>query len=326
VEQKNPAGGSFLNTEVHKKQPGIKSMSANSKIEWTMRTWNPCVGCSIVSPGCHHCYAATMAKRLRAMALADIAAGRDPGRKRHYIDVVDEDGRWTGKVNPVPEALQDPLHWRKPQTVFVNSMSDLFHESLPFEFIDQVFAVMALAHQHTFQVLTKRADRMAEYFDASPHVPLPNVWLGVSVEDQKRADARREAFRTVPAAVKFVSYEPALGPVNWSGWDFIDWLIAGGESGHDARPAHPDWHRAARDWCQATETAFFFKQYGEWAPRGCGAKMSRDDRTIGIDGRPKFPGDMNLPEFGFVTLARVGKGAAGRVLDGRTWDEMPEPV
>jgi len=217
-------------------------MGAQSKIEWTDATWNPVVGCRRVSPKCQHCYAETMAKRLRAMG------------RPEYQDVHDGRG-WTGRVSPVPERLEQPLRWRKPRRIFVGSMTDLFHESVPFEFIAAAFGVMAACPQHTFQVLTKRPARMAAFFawirDAMPSNPggpargalwyawsgaggrvsggldetapsrhkpwtwpLPNVWLGVSVEDQRRADERGSLLSQVPAAVRFLSMEPLLGPVD----------------------------------------------------------------------------------------------------------------
>lgn len=224
-------------------------MATDSKIEWTDTTWNPVVGCAKVSPGCANCYAETMSKRLAAMARADAAKGKDPGRKSNYSLVVRDDGHWNGRAVTVPEALPDPLGWKKPRRVFVNSMSDLFHADVPFDFIDRVFAVMALCPQHTFQVLTKRPERMAEYCrdrmqesggwdlmlyngyfpwpdDASEeqiavgdkiiteNLALPNVWLGTSIENQATADARIPHLLKCPAAVRFLSCEPLLGAVD----------------------------------------------------------------------------------------------------------------
>lgn len=220
-------------------------MAGKTTIAWTDRSWNPTVGCDKVSPGCKGCYAEKMGKRLRAMALADVAAGRDPGRKAAYIEAVDDRGRWTGKVPTLPDALGDPLKWRAPSRIFVNSMSDLFHDGVPFEFIAAVFGVMAACQHHTFQVLTKRPARGLEFFawahqsfmgrgiggtricprnwtdvgGRAPGVwPIPNVHLGVSVENQEMADARIPLLLQCPAAVRFVSYEPALGPVDFIGW------------------------------------------------------------------------------------------------------------
>lgn len=259
-------------------------MATNSKIEWTERTWNPVLGCSIISPGCHNCYAMSMARRLKAMALADLAAGKEPGRKRHYIDVIGTDGRWNGKLVLVPEALADPLGWKTPQLVFVNSMSDLFHENLPTEDIRKVCEVMAQANRHTYQVLTKRADRLYELLwgPLREFAELPNIWWGTSVENKRHGLIRVEFLRQAPAAVRFLSVEPLLedlGPLDLTGFD---WVIVGGESGPRARPIEADWARSIRDQCVAAGVKFFFKQ---WSGRNV--------------------------------------KAAGRELDGVTWDEMP---
>lgn len=286
-------------------------MSTN--IEWTEDVWNPLAGCNEISPGCLHCYAATMAHRLAAMAQADIAAGRDPGSKRKYIGTTKklDNGKivWTGKVNLDPDALQEPLKRKKPTTYFVNSMSDLFHEDVPDEFIDDVFTAMALSPQHTFQVLTKRAERLPRYFatyrpsglmpslsmrfkdmpdGGTLCAPLNNVWLGVSVEDQKRADERIPHLLKTPAAVRFLSCEPLLGPVDLpvfidTGEDIpeseraewgvpcrgmgdqngtISWVIAGGESGHGARPCNVQWIRDIVQQCKAAGVPVFVKQLG----------------------------------------------------------------
>lgn len=228
-----------------------------SNIEWTDATWNPCVGCEKVSQGCAHCYAEVMAVRLAHMALSDIEAGRDPGRKRHYLNVVDlERGRWNGKAEAVPEALTEPFGWRKPRMVFVNSMSDLFHEDLSFEFIASVHATMIACRSHTFQVLTKRPKRAWEFYrwlakeaavgetvpvqvcqhyaqrlsEASElrqgerfgywEWPAPNIWLGASVERQQEHDERMPWLLACPAAVRFLSAEPLLSEVN------LPWLRA----------------------------------------------------------------------------------------------------
>jgi len=311
----------------------------DSKIEWTDATWNPVVGCTWASPGCDHCYAATMTRRLEAMGKKDYAGLTT---KKHF----------NGVVRTLGHRLDGPLHWEKPRRVFVNSMSDLFHKDVPFEFVDKVFAVMALTPQHTYQVLTKRPERMAEYLDrlwksygrqaaamagfGAPlkdgkclPFPLDNVWLGTSVEDQQRADERREPLERIAAAgwTTFVSYEPALGPVDWKCWEFLRWLISGGESGPKARPSHPDWHRAARDYCQFEGIAYFFKQWGEWAPAGDSfpgfAVMSGNGQRSALlqpDGQAGTSGDCATP------IVRLGKRAAGRLLDGRTWNEFPSAL
>lgn len=330
-------------------------MAENSKIEWTEATWNPMAGCSIVSPGCHNCYAMRTAYRLAAM-----------GQKKYQGTTEKKNGRilWTGKINTDESALSIPLKKKKPTTWFVNSMSDLFHESVPFDYIDKVFAVMALCPQHTFQVLTKRPERMAEYmnlgrfwqkvlvfFSTHPfnptEFPLPNVFLGTSCEDQQRADKRIPHLLRCPAAVKFVSAEPLLGGIDlvpymggatyqcscgfhrtenemvYTGvggyscvecreWCLrgptLDWVIAGGESGPSARPMHPDWVRSIRDQCVDTGTAFFFKQWGAWEPAG-----SRGTYCFN-------PGE-SIHDL--ATMNRVGKKKAGRLLDGREWNELP---
>lgn len=307
-------------------------MGDKSAIEWTDATWNPVTGCTKVSAGCKFCYA----ERLFPRAYS--------GRK--FTEV-----RWHA------ERLDQPLRWKKPRRIFVNSMSDLFHEDVPGAFIGKVFGVMAVARQHVFQVLTKRPQRMSDLLadgvvgplkgeadqtafeilrersttaeEASrwPGLkwPLPNVWLGVSVEDQATADERIPLLLQTPAAIRFVSYEPALGPIKFSDdwmrcpggaeyghgfnrttvhagccekYPHVNWLIAGGESGPNARSAHPEWIRSARDQCAAAGTAFFFKQWGEWAP---GENVT----------------DNSVVHF------KVGKHLAGRKLDGREHSEYP---
>ncbi|SNY94088.1 protein gp37 [Cohaesibacter sp. ES.047] len=286
-------------------------MAENSKIEWTEATWNPIAGCSVASPGCKNCYAMTsVAPRLAA----------NP-KTPHYHGTVEKTAKgkyvWTGKIGVAGEdKLMQPLRWKKPRMIFVNSTSDLFHPNVPENVIDRIFAVMALCPQHTFQVLTKHPERMRDYslrknpnghhpamdYAAlmaatgswnTPAVdlfcwPLPNVWLGVSIEDQPRADERIPHLLGTPAAKRFVSCEPLLGPVDlseltrldgthvysclppvdvnqqddeWNGAT-VDWVICGGESGAGARPMHPDWARSIRDQCVAADVPFFMKQMG----------------------------------------------------------------
>ncbi|MCC7001491.1 MAG: phage Gp37/Gp68 family protein [Gemmatimonadaceae bacterium] len=240
-------------------------MSDRSSIEWTEATWNPVTGCTQVSPGCAHCYAKTFAERFRGV----------PGHPyEHGFD-----------LQLRPDRLEQPLLWKRSRVIFVNSMSDLFHEDVPLTYIRRVFDVMERAQQHTFQVLTKRADRAAAL---SCELTWPtNVWMGVSVENQRWA-TRVDALRRVPAAVRFLSCEPLLGSLTLD-LTGIDWVIAGGESGHGARPMRLEWARAVRDQCELAAVPFFFKQWGAHDATG----------------------------------RRVGKKAAGRELEGRVWDEFP---
>lgn len=334
-------------------------MADHSAIEWTDATWSPTVGCDKVSAGCTNCYAITQAYRLEH-------AFKQPPYQGLTRKLPDGSVNWTGLVRTLPDRLKLPLSWSKPRRIFVDSMSDLFHEDVPDEFIDQVFAVMALTPWHSYQVLTKRPVRLAEYMtklvqgawagrafrDGQPDTdvhwrvrnamvetfalcsgdvlnrasdwqeehypegdgfmrrwPLPNVWLGVSVEDQRAADERIPLLLRTPAAVRFLSCEPLIGPVDLARLHYdgvtnidslrgehgvsrplqgkcsrIDWVIAGGESGAKSRPMELDWARSLRDQCQAAGVAFNFKQIG--------------GRT---------------------------HAAGGRELDGRTWDEFPTP-
>ncbi len=279
-------------------------MSNATTIEWTRgddgasgATWNPVTGCSKVSPGCAHCYAETFAERFRGVAGHPYEQGFD--------------------LRLRPERLELPLRWRRPRRIFVNSMSDLFHEEVPDSYVRQVFDVMARATWHTFQVLTKRHMRLVEL---APRLEWPpNVWMGVSIEN-RRYVARADALREVPAAVRFISAEPLLGPLDGLSLKDIDWLIAGGESGPHARPMHPAWVAELRDRCQAEAVAFFFKQWGAHSPE-VGARDGAGGRVILLDhlGRRRSqaaPGQA-------VRMRRVGKGRAGRELEGRTWDEYP---
>ena len=240
-------------------------MAQASPIEWTEATWNPVTGCTKVSPGCAHCYAETFAERFRGVPGHPYEKGFD--------------------LQLRPERLEQPLSWRKPRVIFVNSMSDLFHEGIPEEYIRSVFDVMERASWHTFQILTKRSERLAEL---AGRLTWPdNVWMGVSVENQ-RWTSRIDHLRTTPAAIHFLSCEPLLGPLELD-LTKIDWVIVGGESGHRARRMQPEWARSIRAQCEEQRVAFFFKQWGAHNEEGL----------------------------------RVGKGKAGRVLDGGTWDGMP---
>lgn len=312
-------------------------MAETSTIEWTEATWNPITGCTMVSAGCTNCY---------AMGLAATRLRNHPSRQRLTRE---SGGRavWTGEVRLNDQWLDQPLRWRRPRRIFVCAHGDLFHEAVPDEWIDRVFAVMALAPHHTFQVLTKRPERARAYIsshrtseigqwaysmlpskanpedflfavgsDEDPDIrvndwPLPNVWLGTSIEDQATADARVPHLLVTPAAVRFLSAEPLLGPVSLSNYgtgETINWVIVGGESGPGARPMHPDWARSLRDQSQAAGVAYFFKQWGEWAPN--------DAIPVSMTGQRKLIG-------GGTLMIQTGKKAAGRLLDGRTWDEVP---
>lgn len=385
-------------------------MADGTHIQWTNATWNLLTGCTLVDHGCDHCYAA----RLAATRLQ-----HHPSRAG--LTRVNAAGvaKFTGEVRFNEQWLDQPLRWTKPRRIFVCAHGDLFHESVPDDWIDQAFAVMALAPQHTFQVLTKRPERAREYFretkgwrsriagllnDMKPSPlwngnvyqgwqnlhgrpdGLPNVWLGTSISDQSSADARIPELLACPAAVRFVSAEPLLGPVdltrvgnlaaidnvfptlatphrrdmapepisgaqidaiNGAGssclfyqtpnhmggfsWEFprrfprLDWVICGGESGPGARPMHPDWARSLRDQCVAAGVPFFFKQWGEWGA-GDGLGDEVDGCQFGCfddAGQWVYPVDQDWATRDRLVMFRVGKKTAGRVLDDRTWDQMP---
>lgn len=252
-----------------------------SKIEWTEKVWNPVVGCSKVSPGCANCYAVNMAHRH--------SSNPNLSGDYHGLTVKHPNGQidWSGKVRCLDHRLELPLRRKKPTMFFVNSMSDLFHEDVPDEFILDVWDTMNECRQHTFQILTKRPRRALEFSawfqnldierkqarewaGRAASVALPNVWLGVSVENQQTADERIPLLLQTPAAVRFLSCEPLLGPVDLreyvptmrnEGYVCVDWVICGGESGPKARPMHPDWARGLRDQCQAANVPFFMKQF-----------------------------------------------------------------
>ena len=231
-------------------------MSGTSTIEWTEKTWNPTTGCDRISPGCDNCYALTLAKRLKGMGSAKYQSDGDPRTS----------GPGFG-LTVHADTLREPLRWRKPTTVFVNSMSDLFHARVPREFIAQVWDVMARTPQHTYQILTKRPERLPRVLADLP--VLGNVWLGTSIESDDYA-RRADALRAAPAAVRFISAEPLLGPLPSLDLTGIDWLIAGGESAARCRPIEADWVRDLRDRCVANGTAFYFKQSGGRAPKASG--------------------------------------------------------
>lgn len=308
-------------------------MAEHSTIEWTDATWNPITGCSVVSPGCTNCY---------AMKLAGTRLKHHPSRAGLTRETK-AGPVWTGETRLNEQWLDQPLRWKRPRMIFVCAHADLFADSVPDEWIDKVFAVMAMAPQHTFQVLTKRADRLKAYLTAGalehrlaaamlksspsspetgrwPRLPLPNVWLGVSAEDQARADHRVPKLLVTPAAVRFVSAEPLLGSIALWKWlhrlcdrcppwetpcrigcehaTRLDWVIVGGESGAGARPMRPEWARSIRNECARARVPFFFKQWGSFAP---------DD-----------------PAATHTAMRHVGKKVAGRLLDGIEHDDLPD--
>jgi protein gp37 len=334
-------------------------MGDKTAIEWTDATWNPVTGCTRVSSGCDHCY------------IERTPPFRQTGRRF--------DGDGPGSTTGVllhHDRLHQPWRWRKPRRVFVNSVSDLFHDAVPDDYIAQVFAVMDAAPEHIFQVLTKRPARMRSLLSSLafehavfkhwsggsalnpderyPGWPLPNVHLGVSVEDQRAADLRIPTLLDTPAAVRFLSCEPLLGsielvPEHLGGYPesdqwtrdrqaglvpLLNWVIVGGESGPHARPMHPNWARSLRDQCAVADVPYFFKQWGEWAPptelvenHWCDVWEERHVQYVHpVDGRTMSHGDWGVGdhEQGWAQMHRVGKKRAGRELDGRTWDEYPE--
>jgi protein gp37 len=285
-------------------------MSTTTSIEWTDTTWNPTTGCDQVSAGCDNCYALGMAKRLKAMGSAKYQQDGDPRTS----------GPGFG-ISVHPETLDEPYSWRKPRKVFVNSMSDLFHARVPLAFIRQVFAVMADTPQHTYQVLTKRASRLPKIAHLLDWPP--NVWMGTSVEDV-RVMHRVDDLREVPAAVRFLSCEPLLGPLPDLDLTGIGWVIAGGESGPKARPMHPDWVRDLRDRCATAKVPFFFKQWGEWAPESHLATERGAATALYIEHDGSVRPAARGARGNAVTVQRNGKKHTGRRIDDRTHDEFPE--
>lgn len=316
-------------------------MGETSAIEWTDATWNPLRGCTRVSEGCRNCYAERMAARFSG-----------PGMPFEGLATMTKQGpRWTGEVRLLYAEVDRPLRWRKPRRIFVDSVSDLFHEKVPFEFIALIYDTMRQATWHVFQILTKRAERMHKFiswyiretFDGAVEAFLKafrHVWHGVSVEDQEAADARIPWLLATPSAVRILSCEPLLGFLDLSRYLWrrmalsempaavldsgaieglapraaIHQIMAGGESGPKARVVHPDAFRSLRDQAVAAGVKFFFKQWGEWLPNakeyGCYQQGANYNR------RHVFVGD--------VAMVKVGKKAAGKLLDGRTWEEFPE--
>lgn len=335
-----------------------KSQMSKTKIDWADMVWNPVTGCSKISEGCQNCYAERMSKRLQLMAPKKYSQGFS--------------------VKCHPEALQEPLKIKKPQRIFVCSMGDLFHDDVPFEFIAQVYGIMSICKQHTFIVLTKRPQKALEFYqwcekrqqelykepadqniyleylpgeivgpytekygDESPdEIPLNNVWLGVTAENQTRADERIPILLQIPATVRFVSIEPMLSEIDlqylcFNGADGfgslpdLDWVICGGETGPGARPMHPDWVRFLRDQCAAANVPLFFKQWGAWITvydrdkddpdwRNCPEDKGPNKRYLNLAGGHGFHGER------VVFVNRVETKAAGRMLDGKEHREFPK--
>lgn len=351
-----------------------------STIEWTQETKNITIGCDEVSPGCLNCYAKNMAYRLAHI----------PAQAENYAGLTKKlpNGKivWTGAIKLMPQRLTEILQTKKPTTFFINSMSDIFHKDVPYSYVDKLLAVAAVCPQHTFQILTKRADRMHFYFytrlasiiselnilgKEHPHLfdlassvaaklimgakwqvwkaVFKNVWMGVSVENQKAADERIPHLLNIPAAVRWLSCEPLLGPVNLSRYidnyeEVLHWVVCGGESGHGARPMHPDWARSLRDQCSAANIPFFFKQWGEWyttwystTDNDFSFKMfdnfqqwtqkswvHKGDACISIDGTLcKQGSDFQKCAYPVAIMQKPGKQTAGRLLDGVLHDAYP---
>jgi protein gp37 len=354
-------------------------MAENSHIEWTDATWNPITGCTIISAGCANCY---------AMQLAGTRLKDHPSRAGLTRQNATGHHIWTGETRLNEQWLSQPLQWKRPRRIFVCAHGDLFHESVPDVWIDKVFAVMALARHHTFQVLTKRPERMARYMSGSgsehferlahafapgsfvmtqheieahllpgttaehrelyrarfPDMSLHNVWLGTSIEDKATADARIPHLLRTPAALRFISAEPMLGPLDLTRYFHshldmarrLHWVIVGGESGRNARPMHADWVRSLRDQCAEADVPFFFKQWGEWAPHiGAvdGWAIDDDPEQSRFDHRDWDPDyrewsdpyrPMWCDDRDRDTVSRIGKARAGRQLDGIEHNAMPD--
>lgn len=267
-------------------------MGDHSKIEWTDATWNPVLGCDRVSAGCAHCYAVGAVARMAAHPNPKIAAANADLTERIPNGLLD----WTGVVRCLPERLEQPMRWTRPRRIFVNSLSDLFHPAVGGDFIDAVWDVMARTPRHLYQVLTKRPCRAANYLRARQLV-LPNVWVGTSVEDEVSAAARLPVAATFCAAVRWVSYEPAIGRVEWS--EYLDggrfgWVVVGGESGPGARPFHVEWAYAAVAACRAAGAAVFVKQLGAQPTLAAAPWRIRDGKGAV---RADFPPDLDYMEW-----------------------------
>lgn len=312
-------------------------MGRGTAIEWTDATWNPIRGCSRVSEGCRNCYAESVAARFSGdgQPYEGLASFVTIGKGTEQERVVSQ---WSGDIRFVERHLHDPQQWKQPLRIFVNSMSDLFHPGVTGPMLAEIFEVMGKARQHTYQILTKRPERMYEALKAAstPEVARafelttgqkwpPSNWIfGVSIEDQETANHRLPILARCNAAKRMISYEPAIGPVDFEKAlgdarraILFDWIIVGGESGHRARPMHPDWARSVRDLCSHLGIPFFFKQWGEHSP------VPRKDASwlaVHANGEIVSP----IRENEFAKMYRVGKHDAGSELDGVEWKEFPE--
>ncbi len=290
---------------------------STTKIEWATKVWNPVTGCTKISEGCVNCYAERFAKRLQVNPNFDI--------KYKYRDGF--------KVTLHPGSLHQPTHYTGNKRIFVCSMGDLFHDDVPFEFIRDIFSVIHDCPQHTFMILTKRAKRMKEFFDwyqvNSINPDCPNVWAGVTVENQKMADERIPVLKTIPTKVKFVSCEPLLGPVDLininngttdafnPGDAGINWVISGGETGHGSRPAKPYWFEFLQNQCMRSNTPFFFKSWGDWIDVQNGYDVV-NSKPLGFKTQTLGSG------YASVDMFKVCKKAAGNLLDGKQYQEFPK--
>ena len=287
--------------------------------EWWDYSWNIAPGCTQVSAECDHCWALAMAKRLQGMGKAGYEGLVDalpPTPPHLQTQQMGRGVRWTGRVNLLEKRLKDPLELKRPRVIAVNLMGDLFHENVPDLFLHSVFDVMARAERHRFMVLTKRPERAVKFLRAQwvkqevqYIAPLRNVWIGTTAGMQRSANERWNAMSWIAQAGwnTWVSSEPRLEAIDWHGWSFLKWMVTGGESGPYARPMVPAWARADRDWCVDHGVAFWFKQWGEWGPEVPGVDLSNYPMTT----------------FGREILFRFGRKMAGRMLNGRTWEEVP---
>jgi protein gp37 len=307
-----------------------------SKIEWCDATINPIVGCSKISPACHNCYAEGMAKRLQSMGT------------RGYDGVVTEEGKWSGKLNFVWSELEKPMKWKKPRRIFVGSMTDLFHENVSDEWIDEIMVRVQFEKQHTFIFLTKRTERMKEYFSSREFRGqnckdgvVQNLWIGTTVENQEQANIRIPILLNTPATKRFVSIEPMLEKIDiWNVDNFIydgflkgyvdkeyslvsgaspnicklDWVICGGESGRNARSLHPDWVKDLQEQCEISNTPFFFKQWGEFMEEN-----QMTDKLTQMKGQTS-----SFMSDGSLTFHRCGRKSAGKLLDGKLCQAFPD--